>query len=113
MFYNNIFTMKLKKIKYPKKIKFEDVKDNYNHYIEDKNCFILIRVKNKKIEVGICNYKYELVKAYRRSDVQAMYKKIIDDGWIKEMKHAAYLGMELQTAKDYLQNGKKYVQRAA
>ncbi len=104
--------MKLKPIKFPKKIEFEDV-DKYTHYVEDKKCFVLIRVKNKKIEVGICNKKYRLVKAYRGIDIQAMYKKIIDDGWITEMKHSAYLGMELQEAKYCLETGKKYVQKAA
>jgi len=104
--------MKLKKIKFPKKIEFEDVKD-YERYVEDKNCFLLIRIKDKKIEVGICNYKYELIKAYRSIDVQTLYKKIIDDKWITDMKHAAYLGMELQEARNCLEIGKKYVQKAA
>ena len=104
--------MKLKSITFPKKIVFEDV-DEYNHYVEDKNCFLLIRVEKKKIEVGICNYAYALIKAYRGVDVQSLYKKIIDDGWITEMKHASYLGMELQAAKDCLDMEKKYVQRAA
>ena len=104
--------MKLKKIKYPKNIKFEEVK-NYSKYIEDKKSFLLIRIKNKKIEVGICNYDYELVKAYRGVNVQALYKKIIDDGWINEMKHAAYLGMELQAAKNCIKFRKIYIQSAA
>jgi len=104
--------MKLKPITFPKKIVFEDVHD-HNEYIEDKNCFLLIRVKNNMIEVGICSYQYKLVKAYRGIEVQPLYKRIIDDGWITEMKHAAYLGMELQAAKNCLITGKKYVQRAA
>ena len=104
--------MDLKPIKFPKKIEFEEI-ENYTNYKEDKKCFLLIRIKNKKIEVGICNYKYELVKAYRGKDIQALYKKIIDDGWITEMKHCAYLGMELQEARHCLETGKKYVQKAA
>ena len=96
----------------PKKIKFIEVR-NYNKYIEDKKCFLLIRSRNKKIEVGICNYDYKLIKAYRGTDVQSLYKKIIDDKWITQMKHAAYLGMELQTAYDCIKSGKKYIQKAA
>ena len=56
--------MKLKPIKFPEKIEFEEVK-NYDKYKQDDKSFLLIRIKDKKIEVGICNYKYELVKAYR------------------------------------------------
>ena len=104
--------MDLKPIKFPDEIEFEDVKE-YNHYDEDKKSFLLIRLKDEKIEVGICNYKYELVKAYSGKDIQALYKKIIDDGWITEMKHASYLGMELQEAENCLKDGKKYVQKAA
>ena len=104
--------MKLKPIKFPNKIEFEEVK-KYNHYKQDDKSFLLIRIKDTKIEVGICNYNYELVKAYRGKDAQALYKKILDDGWITEMKHAAYLGMELQEAKHCLKTGKKYVQKAA
>lgn len=104
--------MKLKKVKIPKKIDFENVV-KYGKYVEDKKCFLLIRIKNKKIEVGICNYNYILVKAYRGLDVQSLYKKIIDDEWITEMKHAAYLGMELQEAKRCLEIGKKFIQKAA
>ena len=104
--------MKLRKITFPKKITFENV-EKYDLYVEDKKCFLLIRVKDRKIEVGICTYEYKLVKAYRGSDVQYLYKKIIDDGWITEMKHAAYLGMELQEAKHCIKSGKGYIQKAA
>ena len=104
--------MKLKPIRYPKKIKFEEVK-RYQKFKQDGKSFLLIRIVDKKIEVGVCNYKYELVKAYRGKDVQSLYKKIIDDGWISEMKHASYLGMELQEADHCLKTGKNYVQKAA
>lgn len=104
--------MKLKPIKYPKNIKFVEVK-KYSKFKIDKKSFVLIRINCKKIEVGICNYKYELVKAYRGSNIMSLYKKIIDDGWINDMKHAAYLGMELQKAEHSMKTGKKYVQGAA
>lgn len=103
--------MKLKPIKYPKKIEFEEV-DDYSSFKIDKKSFLLIRIKDEKIEVGICNYDYELVKAYRGKDPQALYKKILDDGWIGDMKHASYLGMELQEAKNCIESGKEYVQKA-
>ncbi|MEK6922574.1 MAG: DUF4346 domain-containing protein [Nanoarchaeota archaeon] len=105
--------MKLKPIIYPKKIKYVEVNGDYDKYNLDKKSFLLIRVKNKKIEVGVCDYDCKLIKAYRGSNVKALYKKIIDDGWISEMKHAAYLGMELQRAFECMKTGKKYVQEAA
>ena len=104
--------MKLKPIKFPRKIRFTEVK-RYGKYVPDKKCFLLIRVKSKKIEVGICDYQYKLVKAYRGTDVRALYKKIIDDGWITEVKHAAYLGMELQKAEHTLKTNTGYIQGAA
>jgi|SRR3989344_4983713 len=104
--------MKLKPIKFPKKIKFAEVK-RCGKFITDKKSFLLIRPKNKKIEIGICNYQYRLIKAYRGTDVKSLYKKIIDDGWITEMKHAAYLGMELQKAEHALKTKTKYIQDAA
>ncbi|MFH1592600.1 MAG: DUF4346 domain-containing protein [Candidatus Woesearchaeota archaeon] len=104
--------MKLKEIKYPEKIRFVEVK-KYSKFKIDKKSFLLIRIKNKKIEVGICNYGYELVRAYRGTNIMSLYKKIIDDSWINDMKHAAYLGMELQKAEHSMKTGKKYMQGAA
>lgn len=104
--------MKLKQIKYPKKVKFTEVK-SYTKFKIDKKSFLLIRPKNRKVEIGICNYKYELIKAYRGTDVKSLYKKIIDDGWISDMKHASYLGMEIQKAKHSIQTGSKYLQDCA
>ena len=104
--------MKLKSIKYPKNIKYIEVK-RYNRFKLDKKSFLLIRIKNKNIEIGICNYENKLICAYRGKNVKALYKKIIDDGWITELKHAAYLGMELQGAQNSLETGKKYVQASA
>ena len=104
--------MKLKPIKYPKRIRYIEVK-RYNRFRLDKKSFLLIRIKSGNIEVGICNYENRLVCAYRGKNVKALYKKIIDDGWITELKHAAYLGMEVQKAEYAIKNRIKYVQASA
>ena len=105
--------MKLHKIKIPKNLKFTDVKEFKKPVVIDKKCFLLIRLKNKKIEVGICNYKYEMIKAYRSKDPVALAKRIIDDKWVTRLDHAAYLGKELMNAKNCLEIGKKYIQEGA
>ena len=105
--------MKLHPIKISKKLKFVEVKEFKKQVVIDKKCFLLIRLKNKKIEVGICNYKYELIKAYRSKDPVALAKKIIEDKWITRLDHSAYLGRELANAKNCLETGKKYVQEGA
>ncbi|MEK6935104.1 MAG: DUF4346 domain-containing protein [Nanoarchaeota archaeon] len=105
--------MRLHPIKIPKNLNFIEVEDFNKPIVMDKKCFLLIRLKNEKIEVGICNYKYEMIKAYRGKDNFALAKKILDDGWISRLDHAAYLGRELANAKNCLENGKEYVQEGA
>ncbi|MBI4154686.1 DUF4346 domain-containing protein [Candidatus Woesearchaeota archaeon] len=105
--------MKLHPIKIPRNLRFIEVKEFKKPVVIDKKCFLLIRLRNKKIEVGICNYNYEMIKAYRSKDPIALAKKIIDDKWITRLDHSAYLGKELTNAKNCLENNKKYVQEGA
>lgn len=105
--------MKLKPIKYPKKIDYIDTSKYSFKFIQDHH-FLLIRINGKSIEVGMCDKKsYSLKKAYRGKDIVKLYKKIIKDKWVSRLEHAAYLGKELAHACDCLKNNKKYIQGKA
>ena len=105
--------MKLKPIKYPKKVSYIDTSSYSFKFIQD-HYFLLIRVNKKFIEVGVCDKKsYILKRAYRGKDIVKLYRKIIKDNWVSRLEHAAYLGKELAHADDCLKNNKKYIQGKA
>ena len=56
----------------------------------------------------ICNY-HEFLYLIRGKDAPSIYSTIIENGWITELSHAAYLGKELAKAELSLQYGFKYV----
>lgn len=78
----------------------------------DNSCYLLIRVdrNDMKIEVGVCNYKHELLKGYRGRLAQDIYYSFLKDGWIKRLDHAAYLGKELKKAELAMSMGYDYYQ---
>ena len=89
----------------------------------DTKSYVLIRVdKNEKlIEARVMKiedvhkkggYKKggELLADYAGKNPEDLYYRIIKDGWITSMQHAAYLGSELRKAFIALQAGKDYVQ---
>ncbi len=70
------------------------------------------------IERGIIHvehYAYDnrLLRTLESSSPRALYLKIIEEGWLTEMSHAAYLGKELMKAEHSLQSGAPYIQDAA
>jgi len=87
---------------------FHPIKD----FIMDDSCYLLIRINrvDTKIEVGICNYKHELLKGYQGVRAQDIYYRLLKDGWIKRLDHAAYLGKELKKAEIALATGSDYYQ---
>ncbi len=70
------------------------------------------------IERGIIHvehYAYDnrLLRILESSSPRALYLKIIEEGWVTEMSHAAYLGKELIKADYSLKSGVPYTQDAA
>ena len=70
------------------------------------------------IEQGIIHvehYAYDnrLLRTLESGSPRALYLKIIEEGWLTELSHAAYLGKELMKAKLTLQSGEAYIQDAA
>ncbi len=70
------------------------------------------------VEQGIIHvehYAYDnrLLRTLESSSPRALYLKIIEEGWVTEMSHAAYLGKELIKAVHSLKSGSAYLQDAA
>lgn len=58
-------------------------------------------------------YDNTLLHMLEGSSPRAIYLKIIEEGWVSEMSHAAYLGKELIKAEFSLRDGRTYLQDAA
>lgn len=58
-------------------------------------------------------YDNRLLRVLESSAPRAIYLKIIEEGWVTEMSHAAYLGKELIKADFSLKSGAPYFQDAA
>lgn len=79
--------------------------------------YFLIRIKNKKIEIGFCRYKDMVLgksnKVLKTFSSQEQGKII---SWIKENKlyskqsHLNYIKKELKRAKSAIKNKKRYTQ---
>lgn len=89
----------------------------------DSKSYVLIRVNDelKRVEVRVmaiqdAHKEGEFVKEqkpladYHGKTSEDIYYKIIQDGWISKLQHAAYLGNELQKAFIALRNNLKYIQ---
>jgi len=62
---------------------------------------------------GYINVQYNGVKGrvlFKGRDVKSILKYIIDNNYVSDLKHAAYLGYELSKAEQALITGKNYVQ---
>ncbi len=58
-------------------------------------------------------YDNQLLHILEGSVPRALYLKIIEEGWVTEMSHAAYLGKELIKSELSLRTGATYLQDAA
>ena len=76
--------------------------------------FIVIPSLEKKIIV-VEHYAYDnkLLHIIEGKDAPAIYSTIIENGWITELSHVAYLGAELAKAELSLKYGFKYIQDKA
>ena len=76
--------------------------------------FVIVPVADRKV-INVEHYSYEntLLRVIEGTEAQAIYHKLISDGWVTELSHAAYLGRELAKAELALQYGFKYIQDGA
>ncbi len=76
--------------------------------------FVIIpQQKEKVITVEHYSYKNQLLRTIEGRDARTIYKKIIENGYVTRLSHAAYLGMELEKAELSLKYGFKYTQDGA
>ena len=76
----------------------------------DPKGYFLIRIKNKRIEVGYATNKHVIKKIIYGKNAIYIYNTIIKKKLLTRLEHAAYLGKELYKAELALKYGKKYVQ---
>lgn len=74
---------------------------------------ILPRLDRRSITVEHYLYDNTLLHVVQGDNAQALYKTIIAQGWVTELSHAAYLGMELARAEFALFHNAPYVQDGA
>lgn len=76
--------------------------------------FVVIPSLEKKIII-VEHYAYDnrLLHIIEGKNAPAIYSTIIENGWITELGHAAYLGRELAKAEFSLKKGPKYIQDRA
>ena len=76
--------------------------------------FVVIASLERKIIV-VEHYAYDnkLLDIIEGKDAPSIYSTIIENGWITELSHAAYLGGELAKAELALKHGFKYIQDKA
>ncbi len=65
------------------------------------------------IHVEHYGYDNQLLHTLESSSPRALYLKIIEEGWITEMSHAAYLGKEFIKAEYAIRHGIDFLQDAA
>jgi tetrahydromethanopterin S-methyltransferase subunit A len=76
--------------------------------------FVIIPRSDKKI-LCVEHYAYDntLLRNIEGANVRAVYLTIIQNGWVSELSHAAYLGKELAKAELALTQNLPYVQDGA
>ncbi|RLC30153.1 hypothetical protein DRH13_04750 [Candidatus Woesebacteria bacterium] len=76
--------------------------------------FVIIPSLDKKIII-VEHYAYDnkLLHIIEGKDASSIYSTIIENGWLRELSHAAYLGRELAKAEFSLKYGSKYIQDKA
>lgn len=82
--------------------------------MDNAGYFVIVPLTDKGI-INVEHYSYDnsLLRVIEGTNARAIYHTIINNGWVTELSHAAYLGKELVKAELSLQHGFKYVQDGA
>ncbi len=81
----------------------------------DKAGYFVIFPQAEKGTITVEHYSYEnrLLRVIDGKTARSIYWTIIENGWITQLSHAAYLGKELEKAELSMKMGFKYVQDGA
>ncbi len=90
----------------------EATHDNIRDWKNDETGYYLIRIKEGKIEAGLCKEVGKVSILIIGKTAEEIYNTIIREDLVGTKQHAAYLGAELMKAEACLKLGKNYVQDA-
>ena len=81
----------------------------------DKSGYFVIIPQREKGIITVEHYSYnnKLLRMIEGKDVRSIYSTIIENGWVSQLSHSAYLGKELAKAELSIKLGFKYVQEGA
>ena len=81
----------------------------------DKAGYFVIFPQPEKQNIVVEHYAYDntLQRVIEGKDARSIYWTIIENGWVTQLSHAAYLGKELAKAEFSIRMGGKYVQAGA
>ncbi len=76
--------------------------------------FVIVPLVDQGL-INVEHYAYDntLLRTIEGANARAVYRLIIEEGWVTELTHAAYLGRELTKAELSLQHRSQYVQDGA
>jgi tetrahydromethanopterin S-methyltransferase subunit A len=82
--------------------------------MDTEGYFVIVPLADRGV-INVEHYSNDntLLRVIEGTTARAIYRAIIDGGWITELSHAAYLGKELAKAEWSLKHGGKYVQEGA
>ena len=78
----------------------------------DKTGYFVIIPQPKKRSITVEHYSFsnKLLRVIEGADAKSICSTIIGNGWVTQLSHAAYLGIELTKAEFSLKHGFKYLQ---
>lgn len=78
----------------------------------DKAGYFVILLQSGKETITVEHYSYDntLLEVLEGKNARSLYWTIIENGWVTQLDHAAYLGKELTKAELSIRLGFKYVQ---
>lgn len=89
-------------------------KESIKAELDKVGYFVIIPQREKGILTGE-HYSYDnkLLRVIEGRDARSIYWTLIENGWVTQLSHAAYLGKELAKAELSIKLGFKYVQDGA
>jgi tetrahydromethanopterin S-methyltransferase subunit A len=86
-------------------------KDPYHIELDEVGYFVIKPdYEASRIYAKYYNYENELLCVIRGKDARSIYWTIIENQWVSDLSHAAYLGKELAFVEMAIRNGVEYVQ---
>ena len=85
------------------------------HVEMDRAGYFVIIPRAEKDDIVVEHYSYDnkLLRTIQGRDSRCIYSTIIQNSWVSQLSHAAYLGKELTRAELSLKHGFKFVQDGA